>query len=1466
MNAHGELISSSPKQDVDVCRLLDVVPAAAYTCDADGLITHFNQRAAEVWGREPKLNDPLDRYSGSFKLFSIGGSPIAHNQCWVAKALIENKEYNGEEIVVERPDGSRRIVLAHANPLQDESGRVTGAVNVLVDITDQKKMEATNRMLGIERPRKTRLTVPMTITGLAMLGLLFLFEFTKQLAFPSITVWQSHFVTILFGTITAMLVAFVVLRKQAYSHLLNEQVALLHQNEEQLADFFENSVIALHWLGPDGVILRANQAELDLLGYTQDEYVGHHISEFHADAEVIKDILRRKRMGEVVRNCEARLRCKDGSIKYVLIDSNVKCENGQFLHTRCFTRNISDRKRMQEEIRKAHSELEIRIEDRTTELQLRAKLAELAAEVGVALAREGNLRVVLQECAACLVRHVDAAFARIWTLNESQIVLELQASAGMYTHIDGPHRRVPVGQFKIGLIAQERKPHLTNAVVGDPRVHNQEWATQEGMVAFAGYPLIVDNRVVGVMALFARHELPDATLGVMEGVASQIALGIERKQKEQEAGIANERFRLAAKAVHSLIFDMDLTTGKVQRSDGLFDLLGYHPVETEATGDWWISRVHPDDWPQARQVIEGAIANPVQQSFTTEYRVRHKVGHYVHVWDQGYIVRDQQRRAVRIVGNVLDLTDRKRARARLRAEHEAVSILGGASSFKEAIPQLLSSICLNLDWALGECWLVDKESGTIRCEEIWCHSPFVKFEEAGHRLAFAVGVGLPGRIWATGKAHWLPDLANDSNFPRREAAIEEGLCCGFGLPILLGTEVVGVLEFFGVTKEQSDSALLNTLENIGTQIGQFIKRRRAEKAVRQSEALKGAILDSALDGIITMDHQGNVVEFNAEAERMFGYCRSEAVGKSVAELIVPPELRRRHLEGLRQYLTTGESGLLGKRMEMMAMRADGTGFPAEVAISRITDAQPPLFTGYIRDLTERKNAEKALLAAQERLQHVVSTSPAVLYTLAVHGKELSHTWTSENITAMMGYPVQEAGVEWWRSNVHPDDMKRIDESGLGELFATDRLVNEYRFHHRDGSYRWIRNEMRLLRDSTGRPCEIVGSWTDIDDWKRLEEQYRQAQKMEGIGKLAGGVAHDFNNLLTIINGYSEMMIHQPRLGEATKNLLREIQKAGTRAAGLTQQLLAFSRKQILQPKLLDLNAVVTDTEKMLHRMIGEDVELAFIPSVGLARVMADPGQIDQVLINLAVNARDAMPKGGKLTLETGNVFLGDEYIETHPEVKPGPYVLLALSDTGCGMDKATRSQIFEPFFTTKEPGKGTGLGLATVFGIIKQSEGHIEVYSEVGIGTTFKIYLPAVGQSLPSDESHPGLRVMPTGTETLLLVEDEDGVRGLAKLALQSCGYAIFEAEDGQKALDVAASHTEPIHLLVTDVVMPRMSGREVAEKLTAIRPGMKVLFLSGYTDDAVVRHGIVAAEHHFLQKPFTAADLANKVRQVLDT
>ncbi len=391
---------------------------------------------------------------------------------------------------------------------------------------------------------------------------------------------------------------------------------------------------------------------------------------------------------------------------------------------------------------------------------------------------------------------------------------------------------------------------------------------------------------------------------------------------------------------------------------------------------------------------------------------------------------------------------------------------------------------------------------------------------------------------------------------------------------------------------------------------------------------------------------------------------------------------------------------------------------------------------------------------------------------------------------------------------------------------------------------------------------------DVTERRVLEQQLRQSQKMEAIGRLAGGIAHDFNNLLMVISGYSEFLLDRVGSEPALRGPAQEIAGAAVRATSLTRQLLAFSRKQMLAPKILDLNGVVTENLKMLNRVIGEDIDLVMVPYAGLGTVRADAGQIEQVIMNLAVNARDAMPSGGKLTIETSNVSLDEESARFHASLKPGNYVMLAISDTGAGMDSETQSRIFEPFFTTKGP-KGTGLGLSTVYGIVKQSGGYIWVYSEVGKGTTFKIYLPRVAEAAESSAQIAApveTASVEPGTETILLVEDESNLRYLARQFLEKQGYRVIEAADGAVAMQIAVAHEGVIHLLLTDVIMPGMNGRELAQRISEIRPNVKILYMSGYTENVIGRNGTLDAGVRLLQKPFTLHDLKNKVREVLNS
>ncbi len=503
--------------------------------------------------------------------------------------------------------------------------------------------------------------------------------------------------------------------------------------------------------------------------------------------------------------------------------------------------------------------------------------------------------------------------------------------------------------------------------------------------------------------------------------------------------------------------------------------------------------------------------------------------------------------------------------------------------------------------------------------------------------------------------------------------------------------------------------------------------------------------------------------------------------------------------------------------------------------------------------------------AEETVQRFVSGSPAVIYALRVDPEGLKLVWHGGNLERMTGWSAGEAShLGWWMDHLHPDDRERV-RAAHAVPYESDHQVIEFRVRRCDGGYVWVRDEKRLLRDAEGRPTEVVGSWTDVTARVQLEEQLRVAHKLEAIGRLAGGVAHDFNNILTVISGNGELLSRALPPDASGRLLLGEIREAAERAAALTRQLLAFSRTQVLAPRVIAVSTVVKRVEAMLRRLIGEDVTLVCQLSPAAGHVLADPGQLEQVIVNLAVNARDAMPRGGRLSLTSDAVDLDAEQCRRHADIAPGRYARLVVRDTGCGMSAAVRKHVFEPFFTTKAQGTGTGLGLATVFGIVKQSEGHIEVASEEGAGAAFTIYLPQVAP--PAQQEGQPMAAAPEarGRETVLLVEDESGVRRVARIALESRGYGVLAATNGREALAIAEERGDAIDLLVTDLVMPDMSGRELADVLRARHPRLAVLLMSGYVDDALVRHGVVAAEVAFLQKPFSLAGLAAKVREVLD-
>jgi PAS domain S-box-containing protein len=560
-----------------------------------------------------------------------------------------------------------------------------------------------------------------------------------------------------------------------------------------------------------------------------------------------------------------------------------------------------------------------------------------------------------------------------------------------------------------------------------------------------------------------------------------------------------------------------------------------------------------------------------------------------------------------------------------------------------------------------------------------------------------------------------------------------------------------------------------------------------------------------------------------------------------------PSVRTREIE----VLTDAFNEMVGQiQVRESALRAAKEDLEERVR-ERVHDLQ--------REVKERQNAERALRVSESKFRGIVETTKDWIWSVDTDAVGLYNNPAVERI---LGYTSEEMLGRRMLDYVHPDDRGDVvkafgsfvtSQSGWSGIVA--------RVRHKNGQWRWVESTGTPVFDDQGKLSGFQGTNHDITERRVLEEQFRQSQKMEAVGRLAGGVAHDFNNLLGVILGYSELVLRknpEPRVVAQ----VTEIRKAADRAAGLTRQLLAFSRKQVLAPKLIEPSTALADFGRMLPRLIGEDIHVSLVSEPVLGRVMVDPTQIDQVLMNLAINARDAMPQGGRLTLEASNRDLATPRRHVHGEVPPGSYVAIAVADTGCGMDTNVLSHLFEPFFTTKELGKGTGLGLPTVYGIVQQTGGHIEVESEPGRGTRFTIYLPRVPDTPPA--AAPGPAVRRGGQETILLVEDEAALRGITVELLEDEGYRVLAASNGQEALEISRRHAGVIDLLLTDVVMPGLSGREVAERVALQRPGTRTLYISGYTADAIVHHGVADMSSVLLHKPFTSEALSFKVRELL--
>jgi PAS domain S-box-containing protein len=918
---------------------------------------------------------------------------------------------------------------------------------------------------------------------------------------------------------------------------------LHRQSESKFRQLAELNILGILFWGADGQITEANDAFLQMVGYTHEELQRGQIDwrrmtppeHLPADERALAEIAATGRCMPF----EKEYFRKDGSRVPVLI--GAAAIEGAADRGICYVADISQRKQAEAKVHEA------------------ARLATLRTEMALRLAANAPLPVITREICELLVRHLDLAFARLWTLNEEEQVLELRASAGLYTHLDGPHGRVPVGQFKIGRIARQRQPHLTNDVAHDPEVSDPEWARREGMVAFAGYPLLLGGRLLGVLAMFARHPLSEQVFADLPPLVDSVAQCLQRKADEAALHLSEERFRLVARATSDAIWDWNVKTNKLWWGEGYEKLFGYRRADADPSLKSWTDCIHPDDQQRVTAKFEEMLAGS-GADWTDEYRFRCQDGSYAYVLDRGRIVRDKAGRAVRMIGGMTDLSERRRNEEKLREQ--------------------------------------------------------------------------------------------------------------------------------------------------------------------------AALLDQASEAILVKDMAHRIIYWNQGAERIYGWTAEEALGRSARELL--------HRD-------------LAKHDEALATLLERGDWQGE--------------------MTKRTKADRDI-------------------TVAV---------------------------------------------------------------------RWS-----LVRDAQGRPKSILAINNDITEKKRLEAQFLRAQRMEGIGTLAGGIAHDLNNVLAPI--LMSVQVLKLKLSDPDdQDLLDTLESSSRRGAALVKQVLGFARGVEGQRIVVNPVHLMRELIQILRDTFPKNIEIKFTPPRGLWTINGDPTQLHQVLLNLCVNARDAMPDGGSLTVSMENLVIDETYAGMNPDAQPGPFVMIKVADTGGGIPPDIRNKVFEPFFTTKEIGKGTGLGLSTVIAIVKSHGGFINLYSELGKGTRFKVYLPANTTAAAADQVAVEQTGLPHGRgELVLVVDDEEAIRKIAQRTLERFGYRVLLASHGAEAVALYAPRQHEIAAVLTDMAMPIMDGPALILALRSLKPGVKIIASSGLMANSAVAKAVDADVQHFVPKPYTAEALLKTLHEIL--
>jgi two-component system cell cycle sensor histidine kinase/response regulator CckA len=899
-------------------------------------------------------------------------------------------------------------------------------------------------------------------------------------------------------------------------------------------------------------------------------------------------------------------------------------------------------------------------------------------------------------------------------------------------------------------------------------------------------------------------------------------------------------------------------------SENTKTLVGWEARDFMADSRFWLQHVHPDDQPRILKQLEFPWRED-QQSL--EYRFLAKDGAYRWMHDEVKLVRDPNGKPVEMAGAWMDITARRQTEEALRVSLRFLQILHNYTDFSSLLTAFVSEIKNYTGCEAVGLRVLDAAGGIpyqaydgFRQQFYESESPLSIRDD--HCMCINVITGdcnpkLPfytagGSFWMNNTTRFLATASEADQGRTRNICNLEGYESVALIPIRWGNQILGLIHIADPLENMAPLELVQVLEKAALQLGTAFERVRAEEALRESEA-KYRLLVNQIPAVVFKGYQDWSIDFfDDKIEEVTGYSKEEFDSRQIkwCDLILPEDLDM--ARGLfKQALKTDKSYVREYRLR----KRDGeiAWIQARGQIFGDADGQIDYVSGVFFDITARKEAETIIEKERQRFFSLLDMLPALVCVVA---PDRTLPFANRLFRESFGDPQGRTCYELSYGRQTP-----CDECNISEILETQKPVEWERTSPEGRTYHVYNYP---FADIDGSPM-VLKLGMDIMARKALEAQLLQAQKMEAVGRLAGGVAHDFNNLLMAIMGYSELIRTSLVKDDPLYKYSEEILKASERAASLTQQLLAFSRQQVMQPQVLNLNRVAGDLEKMLRRLIGEHIELEIVAGPDLGAVKADPGQIGQIIMNLAVNARDAMPTGGRLILATDNIELTASHKCYSAAAPPGRYVRLAVTDTGGGIDAETVDHIFEPFFTTKEVGKGTGLGLSMVYGIVRQNRGYLEVESRPGQGAVFKIYLPRLEAAVEAPGARVSLAAKLEGSETILVVEDEDALRTLLCRFFRLYGYNVLEARHGGEALLICERHPAPIHLMITDVVMPQMSGKELADRLTPLHPEMAVFFMSGYTDSDLSGYGAPESYQHFIPKPFRPMDLVKKVRDFLD-